>query len=150
MSDLEHISLSQLNGIIREAIEMNFLDEIWLVAEIAEMRVAGAGHCYLDLVERKSNKIVARMRANIWKFQYDRIASSFFSVTGVPLQKGMKVLFSVSISFHEQYGISLVVKNIDPSYSLGDLERKKKEIIKKLSNEGLMSLNSQILFLYFC
>jgi exodeoxyribonuclease VII large subunit len=144
MSDLEHISLSQLNGIIREAIEMNFLDEIWLVAEIAEMRVAGAGHCYLDLVERKSNKIVARMRANIWKFQYDRIASSFFSVTGVPLQKGMKVLFSVSISFHVQYGISLVVKNIDPSYSLGDLERKKKEIIKKLSNEGLMGLNSQI------
>lgn len=144
MQDFNHVSLSQLNAMIREAIEMNFLDEIWLVAEIAEMRIAGAGHCYLDLVEKRDNRIVARMRANIWKFQYDRIASRFFASTGSNLQKGMKVLFSVSISFHEQYGISLVVKNIDPSYSLGDLERKKKEIIQQLTKEGLVDKNSQL------
>ncbi len=144
MQDFNHVSLSQLNAMIREAIEMNFLDEIWLVAEIAEMRIAGAGHCYLDLVEKRENRIVARMRANIWKFQYDRITSRFFAATGSSLQKGMKVLFSVSISFHEQYGISLVVKNIDPSYSLGDLERKKKEIIQQLTKEGLVGKNGQL------
>lgn len=144
MENFDHLSLSQLNGMIREAIEMNFLDEVWLVAEIAELRVAGAGHCYLDLVEKRENRIVARMRANIWKFQYDRITSNFFSATGSTLQKGMKVLFSVSVSFHEQYGVSLVVKNIDPNYSLGDLERKKKEIIKKLTQEQLMNKNSAI------
>lgn len=144
MENFDHLSLSQLNGMIREAIEMNFLDEVWLVAEIAELRVAGAGHCYLDLVEKRENRIVARMRANIWKFQYDRIASCFFSATGSTLQKGMKVLFSVSVSFHEQYGVSLVVKNIDPNYSLGDLERKKKEIIKKLTQEKLINKNSAI------
>lgn len=140
----EHISLSQLNGLIREAIEMNFIDEIWMVAEIAEMRVAGAGHCYLDLVERKNDKIVARMRANIWKFQYDRIANTFFAATGSSLQKGMKVLFAVSVSFHEQYGVSLVVKNIDPAYSLGDLERKKKEILDRLKREQLIDLNKKL------
>lgn len=144
MENLNHLSLSQLNGMIREAIEMNFLDEVWLVAEIAELRVAGAGHCYLDLVEKKNNRIVARVRANIWKFQYDRITKSFFAATGGTLQKGMKVLLVVSVSFHEQYGVSLVVKNIDPNYSLGDLERKKKEIIKRLTQENLIKKNGLI------
>ena len=144
MLDANQISLSQLNGLIREAIEINFIDEIWLVAEIAEMRLAGAGHCYLDLVEKKEGRIVARMRANIWKFQYDRIVSNFFSATGSNLQKGMKVLFSVSLNFHEQYGISLVVKNIDSNYSIGDLERKKKEIIQKLIHEKLIDKNAEL------
>ena len=144
MNNFNHISLSQLNGLIREALEINFMDEIWLVAEIAEMRIAGAGHCYLDLVEKKEDKIVARIRANIWKFQYERIATNFFNETGSNLQKGMKVLFSVSLNFHEQYGISLVVKNIDPNYSIGDLERKKKEIIKRLTQEKLLQKNSEL------
>ncbi len=141
MENYNHISLSKLNGMIRESIEMSFSNEIWLIAEIAEMRIAGAGHCYLDLVEKKDGRILARMRANIWKFQYERIATNFFASTGNTLQKGLKVLLSVSVSFHEQYGVSLVVKNIDPSYSLGDLERRKKEIIKKLTEQGLLNKN---------
>ena len=132
MNNFNHISLSQLNGLIREALEINFMDEIWLVAEIAEMRIAGAGHCYLDLVEKREDRIVARMRANIWKFQYERISTIFFNATGSNLQKGMKVLFSISLNFHEQYGISLVVKNIDPNYSIGDLERKKKRLRQEI------------------
>ena len=144
MNNVNYISLSELNGLIREAIEINFIDEIWLVAEIAEIRLAGAGHCYLDLVEKRGGKIVARMRANIWKFQYERISANFFSSTGTNLQKGMKVLFSVSLSFHEQYGVSLVVKNIDSNYSIGDLERKKKEIIQKLIQEKLIGKNAEL------
>jgi exodeoxyribonuclease VII large subunit len=144
MNNVNYISLSELNGLIREAIEINFIDEIWLVAEIAEIRLAGAGHCYLDLVEKREGKIVARMRANIWKFQYERISANFFSSTGTNLQKGMKVLFSVSLSFHEQYGVSLVVKNIDSNYSIGDLERKKKEIIQKLIQEKLIGKNAEL------
>lgn len=139
-----HITLSQLNGLIREVLETNFMDEVWLIAEIAEMRIAGIGHCYLDLVERRNNKIVARMRANIWKFQYDKIAQNFFRITGTPLKKGMSVLMSVGVSFHEQYGISLVVKEIDAGYSLGDLERQKKEIIDRLSKEGLLQVNKAL------
>ena len=109
MENYNHISLSKLNGMIRESIEMSFSNEIWLIAEIAEMRIAGAGHCYLDLVEKKDGRILARMRANIWKFQYERIATNFFASTGNTLQKGLKVLLSVSVSFHEQYDFS---KNI--------------------------------------
>lgn len=137
----DHVTLSQLNGLIREVLETNFMDEVWLVAEIAELRIAGVGHCYLDLVERRNNKIVARMRANIWKFQYDKIAQNFFRIAGTPLKKGMSVLMAVSVTFHEQYGISLVVKNVDAAYSLGDLERQKKEIIERLKKEGLLTLN---------
>ena len=87
---------------------------------------------------------MARMRANIWKFQYERIAENFFTATGNTLKRGLKVLLSVSVSFHEQYGVSLVVKNIDASYSLGDLERRKKEIIKELNNQNLIQKNSKL------
>tara|TARA_Y100000589_G_C27190299_1_gene644496 strand:+ start:990 stop:2285 length:1296 start_codon:yes stop_codon:yes gene_type:complete len=144
MENDNHLSLSQLNGIIRNSIEMSFLNEVWLVAEIAEMRIAGAGHCYMDLVEKNEGKILARMRANIWKFQYERIASDFFAATGNVIQRGMKVLFSVNVTFHEQYGVSLVVKNIDPNYSLGDLERRKKEIIKELTVQNLIRKNAEL------
>ena len=144
MENDKHISLSKLNGMIRDSIEMSFLNEVWIVAEIAEMRIAGAGHCYMDLVEKNEGRILARMRANIWKFQYERIATSFFAATGNTLQKGMKVLFSVNVSFHEQYGVSLVVKSIDPNYSLGDLERRKKEIVNELNNQGLIYKNSML------
>ena len=144
MENDNHLSLSQLNGIIRQSIEKSFLNEVWLIAEIAEMRIAGAGHCYMDLVEKNEGKILARMRANIWKFQYERIASNFFAATGNVLQRGMKVLFSVNVTFHEQYGVSLVVKNIDPNYSLGDLERRKKEIIKELTVQNLIGKNAAL------
>jgi exodeoxyribonuclease VII large subunit len=144
MKNQKNITLSQLNGKIRESFEMSFPNEIWLVAEIAEMRIAGAGHCYMDLVEKNGDRILARMRANIWKFQYERIAGNFFTATGNTLQRGLKVLLSVSVSFHEQYGVSLVVKNIDANYSLGDLERRKKEIIAKLVSQNLINKNSNL------
>lgn len=140
----DFVTLSELNGLIQEVFEMNFIEDIWLVAEIAELRVAGAGHCYLELVEKKGEKIVARIRANIWSYQYQRIATDFFAATDSKLQKGMKVLLSVGISYHALYGISLVVKNIDPNYSLGDLERRKKEILDQLKKENLLSRNGSL------
>lgn len=140
----DFITLSQLNGLIQEVFEMNFIEDIWLVAEIAELRVAGAGHCYLELVEKKGDKTVARIRANIWSYQYQRIATDFYAATDSKLQSGMKVLLSVGISYHALYGISLVVKNIDPNYSLGDLERRKKEILDQLAKENLLERNKAL------
>ena len=140
----DFITLSQLNGLIREVFEMNFVEDIWLVAEIAELRVAGAGHCYLELVEKKGEKIVARIKANIWSYQYQRIAMDFFAATNSKLKKGMKVLLSVGLSYHALYGMSLVVKNIDPNYSLGDLERRKKEILDQLKKENLLNRNKRL------
>lgn len=144
MTDSAHISLSLLNKLIREVVEDNFLDDVWIVAEISDVKSASSGHCYLELVEKKNDKIIARIKANIWSFQYQKIASEFYSVTGKQLEKGMQILLLVGVSFHELYGISLVVKNINPTFTLGELERKRKEIIARLDREGLMQLNKNL------
>lgn len=140
----DYITLTQLNGLVKEIVEANFIEEVWVVAEIAELRVAGKGHCYMELVEKDKNAINARIRANIWSFNYQKIANNFFSVTGSPLQKGLKCLFVAQVGYHELYGLSLTVKNIEPSFSLGELERKKRAILEQITREGLIELNRQL------
>lgn len=144
MSNPSHISLSLLNSLIREVVEGNFMEDVWLVAEIAEVKPAASGHCYLELVEKKNDKIVARMKANIWSFQYQKIATEFYSTTGKHLEKGMEILLLAGVSFHELYGISLVVKNVNPNFTLGNLERLRKETLDRLKREGLMEKNKQL------
>lgn len=139
-----YIKLSLLNQLIQEAVEGSFVEDVWLIAEIADIRTAASGHCYLELVEKKNDKIVARMRANIWSFQYAKIASNFLNVTGKNLEKGMKVLLLAGVGFHELYGMSLVIKNVNPEYTLGDLERNKKEILDRLRREGMLEKNSRL------
>ncbi len=120
------------------------MDDVWIVAEIADVKSASSGHCYLELVEKKQDKIIARIKANVWSFQYQKIAMEFYSVTGKHLEKGMQILLLAGVSFHELYGISLVVKNINPTFTLGELERNRKEIILRLEKEGLMQRNKQL------
>ena len=84
------------------------------------------------------------MRANIWSFNYQKIAQRFFKNTGTNLQNGLKILFSASVSYHEIYGPSLVIKNIDENYTLGDHEKNKKEIFNRLLKEGLIGKNAQL------
>ncbi len=142
--DSSHISLSLLNRLIKEVVQGNFLEDTWLVAEISEIKTASSGHCYLDLVEKKNQKVMARIKANIWSYQYTRIAESFFLSTGKPLERGMKILLLASVNFHELYGVSLVVKNIDATYTLGELAKNKQAIINRLTKEGLLSVNSSL------
>ena len=152
MSENGHISLSLLNKLIREVVEDNFLDDVWIVAEIADVKSVSSGHCYLELVEKKEDKkdskneakIIARIKANIWSYQYQKIALEFYSVTGKNLEKGMQILLLAGVSFHELYGVSLVVKNINPTFTLGELERNRKEIIARLEKEGLTILNKNL------
>ncbi|MFT6746588.1 MAG: exodeoxyribonuclease VII large subunit [Glaciecola sp.] len=139
-----YISLSLLNQLIKEVVLGNFMDEVWLVAEISDVKTAASGHCYMELVEKKNNKIVARIKANIWSFQYQKIAHEFYSSTGKSLEKGMKILLFASVNFHELYGVSLVVKNIDSSFTLGELAKNKLDIIKQLKQEGLLELNKSL------
>ena len=144
--DESAISLQQLNGLIKDILEGNFMEEVWVIAEIAEIRRASSGHCYCELVEKKGERTLARMRGNIWSFQYQRILSNFFKITGGNLQAGMEVMCLVQVSFHEVFGLSLNIKNIDPSFTLGAHEKRKKEILDRLKKEGLMGLNAQIEF----
>jgi exodeoxyribonuclease VII large subunit len=139
------IGLLELNVLIKEIIEGNFMGDISLIAEIADLKVNSAsGHCYLELIEKKNNQIVAKMRANIWSFNYQKIAQKFFKNTGTSLQNGLKILFSASVTYHEIYGPSLVIKNIDENYTLGDHEKNKKEIFNRLLKEGLIGKNAQL------
>lgn len=113
----------------------------WVVAEIAELRVAAKGHCYLDLVEKHDHEIIARLRANIWAYQYRNISSWFESVTSEPLRSGMEVLCRLSVNFHAVFGLSLTITDIDPAYTLGAREKKKRDTIERLRLEGILDMN---------
>lgn len=138
------LTLSQLNSAIREVLELTFPDTIWVIAEISEARCDSKGHCYLELVEKQDNRIIAKVRANIWSYSYRTISQRFEKATGQKIKAGIQVLLSVSVTFHEVYGLSLNIKDIDPTYSLGEMAKKKKETIERLSKEGLIDLNKSL------
>ncbi|MCL6257605.1 exodeoxyribonuclease VII large subunit [Aquiflexum sp. TKW24L] len=137
------ISLLTLNQLIRETLDVHLEPVYWVVAEIGELKQAGQGHAYLDLVEKQGNQIVAKMRANIWAYSYRTIAGRFQATTGQSLRAGMKILAQVTVTFHELYGISLNIKDIDPNFTLGERARIRQEIIDRLSREGMMDLNKR-------
>lgn len=138
------ISLLALNQLIKETLEIQLEPAYWVIAEIAELNQGRQGHAYLDLVEKQGNQIVAKIRANIWAYTFRGIASKFKSITGQDLKTGMKVLAQVNVTFHEIYGISLNIKDIDPNFTLGERARIRQEIIDKLSSEGMMELNRRL------
>lgn len=138
------LKLSELNSLIRAVIEVGFPDSVWVIAEIAEMRCNARGHCYLELIERDGEETVAQIRATIWAYAFRTISARFERETGEVLKQGMKVLFFANVVFHEVYGLSLNVRDIDPTYSLGEMARKKREIVDRLRKEGLIALNKQV------
>ncbi|MCR9015371.1 exodeoxyribonuclease VII large subunit [Aquiflexum gelatinilyticum] len=137
------ISLLALNQLIRETLDVHLEPSYWIVAEIGELKQAGQGHAYLDLVEKQGNQIAAKMRANIWAYSYRTIAGRFQATTGQSLRAGMKILAQVTVTFHELYGISLNIKDIDPNFTLGERARIRQEIINRLSKEGMIELNKR-------
>jgi exodeoxyribonuclease VII large subunit len=135
------ISLLVLNQLIKNTLE-NYLDaSYWVIAEIGEIKQGTGGHAYLDLVEKQGSQLSAKLRANIWSYSYRTIASRFNSVTGQNLRQGMKILAYATVTYHELYGISLNIKDIDPNYTLGERARQRQEILEKLKSEGLTELN---------
>ena len=135
------VTLSELNASIKFALIHSFPDAYWVIAEIAESRCDQKGHCYLNLVEKDNDRTVAQIRANCWAYEYRKISHKFEKATRESLKPGMKVLFLAALNFHEVYGISLLIKDIDPSYSLGEMARRKREVIERLQKEGLIDLN---------
>lgn len=143
-SGIPVFTLSELNTAIKATLELAFPESVWVVAEISEIRCNSKGHCYLELVEREEEETIAQIRANIWAYTFRNLASKFEKATGETFKQGMKVLLQVNVTFHEIYGLSLNVKDIDPTYSLGEMARKKREVIERLTKEGLINLNKQI------
>jgi len=130
---------------VKDAIEMQLPDEYWVEAELAECRERG-GHCYLELIEKEdnTNTPVAKASAKCWRQTWQIIQPYFERTTGQPLRTGMKVLLKVYAQFHEAYGFSWIVTDIDPTYTLGDMARKRQEIIRQLKEEGVFDLQREL------
>ncbi len=141
---MEHLSLLALNKTIGEVLAKNLEPSYWVVAEIGEMRHNRNGHCYLELVEKDSDNILAKSRATIWSYTYRNLSAWFLSITGQDLKPGMKILFNATVQFHEIYGFSLNIKDIDAQYILGERAKRKQEIIQKLQDDGVFEMNKEI------
>ena len=141
----QRYSLRQLNLLVREAIEDAIPDEYWVEAELSECR-ENSGHCYMELIEKdeRSNTPVARASAKCWRQTWLMAKPYFERTTGQPLRAGMKVLLRVYAQFHEAYGFSWIVTDIDPTYTLGDMARKRQEIIRQLKEEGVFDLQREL------
>ena len=141
----ERFTLRQLNLLVREAIEDALPDEYWVEAELSECR-ENSGHCYMELIEKdeRSNTPVARASAKCWRQTWMMVKPYFERTTGQPLRAGMKVLLRVYAQFHEAYGFSWIVSDIDPTYTLGDMARKRQEIIRQLKEEGVFDLQREL------
>jgi len=140
---LEPVSLSALTRLVKEKINDSFPGLLWVIAEISDLNTNRTGHCYLELIEKSSEKdeVIAKARGTIWSFAYRMIKPYFEDATGQTLKAGIKVLLKASVEFHEIYGFSLNIKDIDPSYTLGDIERKKRDTISRLESEGVIDMN---------
>ncbi len=142
------ISLFELNATIKNVLKTNMDSAVWVVAEISDLRHNQTGHCYLELIEKDetSDQIIAKARATIWSYTYRMLKPYFESSTGQRFTSGIKVMLKVSVEFQEIYGFSLNIKDIDPSYTLGDMARKRKEIIARLEQEGVADMNQLLEF----
>lgn len=139
------LTLYELNTLVREAIASAMDRDYWVEAELSEVREV-RGHCFMELVQKDlfSPTPVARASAKCWKTTWTRIRPRFEAITGQPLRPGMKVMLLVHPDFHEAYGFSWIVSDVDPTYTLGDMARKRMEIINQLKAEGVFNLQKEL------
>lgn len=140
------LSLFELNVRVRTVLEHTLRQAFWVAAEVSELRVASNGHCYVEFVQKDemSGSLIAKARGIIWRNTYRIVADTFRRATGRLLGPGIKVMVEVSVAFHELYGYSLNVLNIDPTYTIGDLAQRRREIIRQLEEDGVMELNKEL------
>ena len=144
MTEARH-TLYELNQLVRETLETEMPDEYWVEAELSECRES-RGHCYLELIqkEEKTNTPIARASAKCWANSWTVIRPYFERTAGQALHAGMKVLLKVYPQFHEAFGFSWIVTDIDPTYTIGDLARRRQEIIRQLKEEGVFDLQREL------
>lgn len=142
---MQALSVLQLATHIQQVLDKELEPLVWVVGELSDFRQAPQGHVYFELVEKQGNQVQAKIRANLWQFTYRSVAAKFETVTGTTLKNGMKVLAQVSVTYHPVYGLSLNVKDIDPSFSLGERARIRQETISRLTQEGWIGQNARLL-----
>ena len=142
--DGKYIDLYELNSRLKAGVESVFPGKVWLKAEISALKARPAGHCYMELSQTSDAGLVAKAQAVIWSSKFRFIAPFFKSVTGSDLSEGMNVLVQVSVNFSQLYGLSLVIDDIDPSFTVGEKERIRRQTIERLEKEGLMDLQKEL------
>lgn len=141
----EHYTLRQLNLMVCNAISEALPDEYWVEAELSECRER-SGHCYMELIEKEehTNTPIARASAKCWRQTWQVLQPHFERATGQPLRAGLKVLLRVYAQYHEAYGFSWIVTDIDPTYTLGDMARRRQDIIRQLKEEGIFDMQREL------
>lgn len=145
---MDALSLYELNSLVKQSIRGCMPDEYWIHAELSDVRTNATGHCYLEFIQKdpRNNNLLAKARGAIWSNVYRMLRPYFEEETGQSFVSGIKVLVKVMIEFHELYGYSLVVTDIDPTYTLGDMARRRREILQQLEEEGVLTLNKELEF----
>lgn len=139
------ITLLEFNSRISRLLKNTAVQNCWVIADLSDVAVRG-GHCYLELVQKDNERgvTVAKSRAIIWASIFPELRYKFESVTGQQFVSGIKVMVEVSVNFHEQFGLSLIISNINPEYTLGDMARQRIEILKRLKAEGIINMNREL------
>ena len=142
----EALTLLDLNALVRRSLEQCLPDEYWIQAGFGDERTNATGHCYLEFVQKdpRSNNLIAKARGTIWNNVYRLLKPYFEEATGQLFTSGIKVLVKVTVQFHELYGYSLTVQDIDPTYTLGDMALRRREILQQLEAEGVLTLNKEL------
>ena len=143
---MEDVTLYELNNLVRSVIEQTLDDEYWLQAELSEARLAANGHFYVEFVQKDDTgrNLLARARGTMWARTYNMLAPLFERATGERLRAGMRVRVLVTLAFHELYGYSLNIVNIDPSFTLGDMAKRRREILAQLDADGIIDDNKSL------
>ena len=151
MNSEKRLTLYELNSLVREVLECEMPDEYWVEAELSECR-ENHGHCFMELIQKDEQNAtpIAKASARCWASKWMLIRPGFERTTGQRLHAGMKVLLKVYAQFHETYGFSWIVTDIDPTYTLGDMARKRQEIIRQLKAEGVFDLQRELRLPLFC
>jgi len=144
----EKLSLTELQLIIRDSLYLTLPEAYWVIAEISELKENYAGHCYLELIEKHPDEknVRARVKAIIWSNRYRFLRAFFENSTGESLREGLKILIKIKVEYHELYGLSLIISDIDPAFTIGEMAMKRQLVIKKLEQEGVFSMNKELDF----
>ena len=145
------LSLFELNSLVRDVLETTLDNDYWVEAELSEVREV-RGHCYMELVQKElfGNTPVARASAKCWQRTWMQLQPRFEQATGQTFHAGLKVLLRVHVNFHEAYGFSWIVNDIDPTYTMGEMARRRQEIVRQLKEEGVFDLQRELELPMFC
>jgi exodeoxyribonuclease VII large subunit len=145
VNDKKIFSLLEVTKSIQKTLSERYTHSFWVKAEMNKLNYyKSSGHCYPELVEKQDGKVIAQVKSNLWKDDYEYIDNKFLNTLKEPLRDGIKILFIAKITFDPLYGLALRILDIDPAYTMGDLEREKQETIRQLREEGIFDKNKTL------